>query len=113
MRLRTRTDDGVRTQNLTIDGSVVYVAARFGAEWRELSLELDYAYSPELSLSGDFEDTLQDLEGRISYRLPQRDVTFFAGYRFSELPARGAANGLPFDADLEIAGFQLGLTVTF
>ncbi len=113
LSLQARTVDGARTQNVEIDGDVLYAAARLQATWRDFAFDADYAASPEIVLSGDFEDLLQDLELRASYTMPLHDVTFFAGYRLSALTAKGDANGFGYDADLTIDGFQFGLSVTF
>lgn len=113
MVLRARTEDGTRTQNLELEGDVVSVAARCRAAWRDWALDADYAISPEIVLSGDFESVLQDLELRLAYTLPLHDVTFFGGYRLSLFEAVGDANGFRYDADLTIDGFQLGVAVTF
>jgi hypothetical protein len=113
MKFRAATDDRTRTQNIGIDGDVVYLALRAKATWRDWSLDVDYAVSPELTLSGDFEDVLQDVEARVHFTLPRRDITLFAGYRYSELPASGRAGRYEYDADLRIDGFQVGFTLTF
>ena len=111
--LRARSVDGLRTQNAEIEGDVFYPAVRVRVSWRDASIDVDYAVSPDLVLDGDFEGVLQDVEARLSYSLPMRDVTFFGGYRYSTLPGEGKANGFAYDADLIVDGFQLGVTVTF
>ncbi len=113
MDLRARTEDGARTQNVAIDGHNLYPAVRFKATWREFALDVDYAISPDLDLGGEMEGTLQDFEIRASYAVPLRDVTFFAGWRYSDLEAAGTEGGLRYDADLVLDGFQFGVTVTF
>lgn len=113
MTLSARTDDGQRGQNVEIEGEVVYPAARFRAAWRDFAFDVEYAISPELALGGDFDGVMQDLEVRGSYTLAARDVTFFAGYRYSDLPAEGDANGFRYEADLIVDGFQFGVTVSF
>jgi hypothetical protein len=101
-------------QDLTITGDVVYLAARARATWKQFAFDLDYAAAPEeLVLSGDVEDFSQDIEARLSYRLPQRDISFFAGLRYSTISASGDANGFRYDNEMTIDGFQLGFTVTF
>lgn len=112
IELRATTIDGLRRQNVEIDGDVAYAAARFRAKWRDLAFDVDYAISPELVLGGDFDGVLHDVEARLAYSLPLYDVTFFAGYRYSEFEADGDANGFGYAADLSIDGFQLGMTVT-
>lgn len=113
MDLRVRTDDGLRTQPVQVRGDVVYPAVRARVGWRDVALDVEYAASPGLTLGGDFEGLQQDLEARLSYTLPMRDVTFFGGFRYSELPAEGSAGGLRYDADLVLDGFQFGLVLTF
>ncbi len=113
MNLRGRTDDGMRTQNVVIQGDVLYAAVRARVGWRDVELDVDYAISPEVVLSGDYDGVLQDVEARLSYRLPQRDIRLFAGFRYSELPSQGTANGFRYDADLVLDGLQLGFLVTF
>jgi hypothetical protein len=105
---------GTRAQDLTIDGDVVYLAARARATWKQFAFDLDYAVAPEeFVLSGDMEDFSQDIEARLSYRLPQRDISFFAGMRYSTISASGDANGFNYKNDMTIDGFQLGFTITF
>lgn len=111
--LRGRTTDGVRQQRVEMDGDTVYPAARARVSWREFAIDAEYAISPELSLGGDFEGTLQDLELRLSYSMPMRDVAFFAGWRYSELPAEGRNDGFRYDADLILDGFVIGASLTF
>lgn len=112
MSLQARTDDGMRTQNAQIDGDMLFAAMRGRMSWRELSLDVDYAVSPGLALGGDFEGLQQDFEILARYSLP-RDVTFFAGWRYSEMPAKGDANGFRYDADLKVDGYQFGFSVLF
>lgn len=114
MTLSGRQDSGTRAQNLTITGDAVYLAARARATWKQFAFDLDYAAAPEqFVLSGDMEDFSQDVEARLSYRLPQRDISFFAGMRYSTISASGGANGFRYDNEMTIDGFQLGITVTF
>lgn len=113
MRLRAKTDDGQRHQNVEIEGDVFYPAARLRVSWRDIGFDVEYAVSPDLVIRGDFEGLQQDLELRATYSIPTRDVTFFAGYRYSEFPAEGEQGGLAFDSELALDGFQFGVTVTF
>jgi hypothetical protein len=113
LELRARTDDGTRTQNVQVEGDLVYLAARVRASWRDYALDAEYAICPELELHGDFDGVMQDLELRASWTMPLHDVTFFAGWRLSTLQGKGEANNLGYDADLTLDGFQLGLSVTF
>lgn len=114
MTLRGKDNTKTRSQNLTIDGDVIYLAARARANWMQFSLDIDYAAAPEVFvLSGDVEDFSQDLEARLSYQLPQRDMSLFAGVRYSVFNASGDANGFRYENDMIIDGFQLGVAVTF
>lgn len=113
MAMRGRTDDGMRRQDAHPEGENFYPAARARATWRDFSFDVDYAISPGLSLSGDFTDTLQDMEFRLSYAVPLRDMTFFAGFRYSQMPAEGNSGPFQYDADLTVDGYQLGLQIVF
>jgi hypothetical protein len=113
MTLRAKTDDGQRHQNVNIEGDVIYPAARFRASWRDVGFDAEYAVSPNFVIRGDFEGLQQDLELRATYTIPMRDVTFYAGYRYSDIRAESDAGGLAFDADLVIDGFNFGVVVTF
>ncbi|MCA8973893.1 MAG: hypothetical protein KDC98_04190 [Planctomycetes bacterium] len=112
MTLRAQTDDTERQQRVKILGETVSVAARIRTRWRDLTLDLDYALCPNLTTRGDFGDINHDIEVRASYSIPLRDVTFFAGYRYSSLDAVGTTDKLAYDAALQIDGFQFGLTVS-
>lgn len=105
--------DGARSQKVGIDGDVAYAAVRVRATWRSFGVEGDYAISPGLVLGGDYEDLQQDLEMRVTYNLPLHDVTFFAGFRYSQLQAEGNVDGFGYDADLSIDGYQFGVTLVF
>ena len=112
--LRARTEDGSRTQGVSIHGDVLYPALRAQVAYRDVSLDVEYAIAPDaLVLGGDFDGVQQDFEARIGYSLPMRDITFYGGYRYSEVPAEGTEGGLRYDADLVIDGFQFGVRVTF
>ena len=114
LTLRASTDDGARQQRVEIEGDVLYPAVRARLSWRAVALDVEYEVAPdELVLGGDWDGLQQDVEARLSYRLPQRDVTIFGGYRYTEFPAVGDANGFRYDADLRLDGFQLGVVLTF
>ena len=118
MKMRGREATNVATQDLEFSGDQVYAAVRAQATWQDITLDLDYAVSPEsFVIGGDVEDLSQDFEARVSYQLPHRDIRFFAGWRYSELAASGSAEGLAgsyrFENDLVIDGIQLGVVVTF
>ncbi|MFK7740007.1 MAG: hypothetical protein AB8H80_06750 [Planctomycetota bacterium] len=114
MRMRGNNEDNSRQQNLEINGDVIYGAIRARIGYGDVSLDVDYAIAPEdLVLSGDLEDVSQDLEARVTYQLPQRDIQIFAGVRYSELQSSGEANGFRHMTDMVIDGIQLGVSVTF
>ena len=114
LQLRTRTEDGLRQQNVELtDHGAVYPTVRLRATWRELRCDIDYGISPELQFGGDFDGVLQDLELRLGWTFARQDVTVFGGWRRSELPADGHEGALGFDADLVLQGFQLGMSVVF
>lgn len=118
MKMRGSESTNVATQNLEFSGDQVYAAVRAQATWQDVTLDLDYAVSPEaFVIGGDIEDLSQDFEARVSYQLPQRDIRFFAGFRYSELSASGSASGTSgvyrYENDLVIDGVQLGVLVTF
>ena len=112
LNLRAQTDDTVRRQNISISGETISLAARARAEWRDFTLDVDYAISPDFTVSGDYTGVNQDLELRGSYEIPGRDVTFFAGYRYSTLEADGNAGMVPYSTELEIDGFQFGMMIS-
>ena len=109
-----RAAQGAGGEDVDFGGEVAYVALRARAAWQQLALDLDYAVAPDaFAFGGDIDGVSQDFEARISYQLPQGDMRFFAGYRYNEFAASGDADGLSFDSDLVIDGFQLGVLVTF
>jgi len=115
--MRTQTDDPSvtpeRRQNVEITGDAIYPAVRFRANWRSLSLNVDYAISPELQFGGDYDGTQQDFETWLSYAVPYQDVSLFAGFRYSVLEGNGSSSGLEYQADLRLDGFQFGMSVHF
>ena len=42
-----------------------------------------------LAIGGDVDGVSHDFEARLSYQLPQGDMSFFAGYRRNDVGARG------------------------
>lgn len=113
LAMRTHSTDNVRVQGTDVDGDLVYPAVRAQVSWHDFALDVDYALSPSLAIGGDFDGLQQDFEARLSYTLPLKDVTFFGGYRASELQAKGNTGGFGYDADLMISGYQFGLVLTF
>ena len=100
-RLRGRELTGTRTQDLDFSHQLAYVAVRARAAWQRLAIDLDYALAPEaLAIGGDVDGVSHDFEARLSYQLPQGDMSFFAGYRRNDVGARGDADGLDFASDL-------------
>lgn len=113
MDMRASSEDNLRQQHIKPKGDNVYPAVRIRAEWRDFAVDADYAISPRLTLGGDFTDTLQDFELRFTYSIPLRDVALFAAYRYSTLPSSGTSEGLAYENDLVLDGFQFGLRVVF
>src|SRR5262249_2623543 len=112
--MHMHTVDNVRRQDVRVsDEGVVYPAVRFRATWQSVSLDLEYAISPNLTFGGEFDGVLQDFETRFTYRVPMQDVGIFAGYRYSTLPIEGHEGALAFDGNLRIDGLQLGVVVSF
>ena len=113
MKLRGREDSRTRSQNLEIEGERLFVALRAQASWQQLSFDFEAAVSPEVfALSGDLDELAHDIEARLSYQLPQRDIQFFAAVRYSRFSASGDQQGFAYDSDLIVNGLQLGFRVT-
>lgn len=113
LTLRARATDGSRSQNLHVDGDLVYGQARARVSWQRVQFDLDYAISPDLAIRGDFGRLQQDLEVRIGYTIPMREITVFAGYRFCDLDGSGREGSVGYRADLQLEGFQFGMALTF
>jgi hypothetical protein len=113
LTLRGRSVDGSRAQNLHLDGDLIYAAARARVSWQRVQFDIDYGVSPDLALRGDFGRLQQDLELRIGYTVPLREITVFAGYRFCDLDASGREGAVGYRADLQLEGFQFGVAMTF
>lgn len=99
-------------QGVDFSGDVFFGAARYRATLGQVSLDVEYAISPDLQ-SGDWDEISQDFETRLSYAVPFQDVTVFAGWRYSTLDGSGSDGGLRQDADMTLDGYQFGVTVTF
>ena len=112
LNLRAKSDNDLRTQNVAIDGEMFAIANRMRVAWRDLFFDIEYAFSPDLTIQGDYTGFNQDFELRGNYAIPLRDITFFAGYRYSSLEADGTTQTLPYSADLQIDGFQFGMTIS-
>jgi hypothetical protein len=113
MDLRARESTNARQQSVKASGDAIFVALRARASWRDFSLDLDYAASPSfLALTGDIDGLSQDVEARLTYRLPQRDIRFFAGMRYSVFSASGNTGPFRYDSEFLIDGLQFGITVT-
>ena len=114
MTLKARDETFTRAQNFELGGDTIGAAVRARISWMALSLDVDYVVSPEaLVLSGEIEGLSQDIETRLSYQLPQRDISFFAGLRYSEFSGNGEAGSFEYDSDMVIDGMQFGISVTF
>lgn len=113
MNLRGREGSRTRSQNLEIKGERLFVALRAQASWQQLTLDFEAAISPDaFALSGDLDELAHDIEAQLSYQLPQRDIKFFAGVRYSRFSASGGQQGFAYDSDLIVNGLQLGLLIT-
>ena len=95
------------------DYGLPYAAARLRGTYGPVSLNLDWAYHVGVDFGGDFAGRMQDIELIGRYEFVRQDVTLFAGYRYTELPAKGRENDLEYRADLRLEGFQLGLQLRF
>ncbi|MEC7583476.1 MAG: hypothetical protein VYE77_04100 [Planctomycetota bacterium] len=121
LRMRPRTvisasspaPDPLPSQNIDLVGDAIYPSVRMRTVWRSLRFDFNYAISPDLQLTGDYDGILQDFETRFGYELPYQDIEFFAGWRYSTLKGNGSNNGLGYDADLKLDGFQFGMSVHF
>jgi predicted porin len=103
-----------RRQALHIkDDGVVYAAARAEVGYGALALRGDYGFSRNWTFGGDWHGDFHDLELTANYAFADQDVTVFAGYRRSELPARGQQSGQDFDADFVLDGFFVGARLGF
>ena len=114
MTLKARDETFTRAQNFELGGDTIGAAVRARISWMAFSLDVDYVVSPEaLVLAGEIEGLSQDIETRLSYQLPQRDISFFAGLRYSEFSGNGEAGSFEYDSDMVIDGMQFGISVTF
>jgi hypothetical protein len=111
--LVVRQADGPIRQQVDIQGNLVYGAIRGRVGWQSLALEVDLAMCPDLALGGDFSGMQHDLELRLSYAVPRRDMTVFAGFRHSSLAADGSSGRFGYEADVTLEGFQFGMTLSF
>lgn len=112
LSMRVTTTDGLRTQGVDPSGDAFYGAARFRAQVRQVSFDVDYAICPSLT-TGDYDGTQHDFEARLAYAVPFQDVTLFAGYRYSVIQAEGEQDGFGWYSDLRLDGAQFGISVTF
>lgn len=114
MTMKALDETFTRFQNYELAGDTIAPTLRARVSWMKLALDVDYAAAPEaLVLSGDIEGLSQDIEARLSYQLPQRDISFFVGLRYSEFSGSGVAGNFTYDSDLIIDGMQFGVRVTF
>lgn len=106
--------DRLRRQKVeATDDGVVYAVGRARISWEGATLGADYGYSDGWEMGGDFEGEMQDLEIYLRYELENPRVILFGGWRRSELPISGVQDGLDYDMDLVLAGFQLGIGFEF
>ena len=95
------------------DEGLPYGSARARIDYMNFGLQVDYAINPDLTFRSDFDGSMQDLEVTVSYNFIDQGVALTAGWRRSEIPAKGREGALPFDTDFRLEGFVLGLTATF
>ena len=103
-----------RRQNINAqDDGVLYIASRAKVSYSGFAAVADYQISPSFNFGGDFDDTLWDLELLGTYTFEDQDLTVYAGWRRSELPASGREGDFEYDLDLTFDGWILGLEFTF
>lgn len=90
------------------DDGVAYVAARGRLSRGPVAAVLDWAYSPDLTFGGDFDGTLQDIELSLRYTAELQNVELFVGWRYSDLPVAGVAQGLDYAAKFRMDGYFVG-----
>lgn len=106
--------NSARRQTLHLeDDGVAYAAARAELGYGAMTLRADYAFSSDWTFGGEWHGDFHDLELAANYLFADQDLAVFAGYRRSELPARGQQSGLDFDADFVLDGFFVGVRFGF
>ena len=95
------------------DDGVPYLAARLRGTYGPISINLDWTYDDGIDFGGDFEGRMQDIELLGRYEFVRQDVTLFAGYRYTELPAKGHEGDLEYRADLRLEGLLVGMQLRF
>jgi hypothetical protein len=95
------------------DAGLPYLSVRGRVEWRDVSLQVDWDYNPDISFGGDFEGHLHDIEILGRYTFDAQDITILAGYRWSDLKLSGNSGELRYDADFQLDGYLVGLEFTF
>ena len=107
-------EDGPARQAIRAkDVGLPYLKGRLDVGYRQFGIDVDYAWNPDLELGGDFSGTLQDLEVVAHFTLEDQDLTLYAGYRRSDLPASSREGPFRYDADFELEGFFLGIRFSF
>lgn len=95
------------------DDGLPYASARARIDYLSFGLQLDYAINPDLTFGSDFDGSMQDLEVTLSYNFIDQGIALTAGWRRSEIPAKGREGALTYDTDFRLEGFILGLSATF
>ena len=95
------------------DDGVPYLGLRGRVEWNQLSFDIDWLYSPDISFGGDFTGNLKDFAVIGRYHLEAQDVTLLAGFRWMDVDASGDESGLRYDTDFAVEGFVLGVEFDF
>lgn len=113
--MRVREETGLLREDRVelADDGVLYGTARGRLSWRGASVGVDFGYSDDWNLGGDFKGVLQDLEINGRYELDYQNVAVFGGWRRSQIPAQGTRGDLRVNTDFEIQGFFLGLEFGF
>ncbi len=95
------------------DDGIPYAAARLRGSAQGFALTMDYAWT-NLTFGGDFDGQMQDYALTGSYTLEDQDITFFAGFRWLELPTSGTGEGgFAYDNDYRLEGWVLGAELRF
>lgn len=115
MSLRANEFTKTRSQNLhATDHGVLYGGLRARLQYRNIALDVEYAYKPHgFDLGGDFKAPQQDLEVRLSYEFELHGIEAFVGFRRSELHVFGHEDDQEYSGDFVLDGLQLGVRMEF
>lgn len=100
-----------RIQNVKFqDNGLPILRARLEAELRPFTLRFDGGFTD--GDFGDIDGTLLDLHVSLRYRI-QRGISAWAGFWRYDLPAKGTRDFLPFEFDMDLSGYTLGVRFEF